>query len=68
MPSIFNEISDTAVETEHETTPIVPMDTSPDNEIEPTSPVAAKEPAKKWGRPRKQPSKTICEYYMHLQQ
>jgi hypothetical protein len=47
MPSIFNEISDTAVETEHETTPIVPMDTSPDNEIEPTSPVAAKEPAKK---------------------
>jgi hypothetical protein len=47
MPSIFNELSDTAVETERQTTPIVPMDTSPDNEIEPTSPVAAKEPAKK---------------------
>jgi hypothetical protein len=47
MPSIFNELSNTVVETECEMTPIVPMDMSPDNEIEPTSPVAAKEPAKK---------------------
>jgi hypothetical protein len=47
MLSIFDELSDTAVKTEHETTSIVPMDMSPDNEIEPTSPVAAKEPVKK---------------------
>jgi hypothetical protein len=47
MPSIFDELSNTVVKTERETTPIVLMDMSPDNEIEPTSPVAAKEPAKK---------------------
>jgi hypothetical protein len=41
------ELSNTAVETEHETTPIVLMDMSPDNKIELTSPVAVKEPVKK---------------------
>jgi hypothetical protein len=63
----LSELSDTAVETECEmspTVPSLPTDTSPDNN-EP-SPVPTK-PAKKRGRPRKQPAKTIG-VYMRLYQ
>ena len=60
MSSIFDELSDSAIETEREMPPTVLSlltDTSPDNEAEPSP--AAKQPAKKQRRLRKQPAKTM---------